>query len=129
MVALSQQLSLPEWKGRALRGHRAAQIGRTPSPRPSGLQQGQQHLDPTDNDGLALLPLQHVAQELLNRLLPGEGPAGGQSGGLRTQGPPKDGSPAWAWAPPCKPTSPGWPIAGRAPGCPGPGSSAPGSGG
>lgn len=43
------------------------------SPGPPGLQQRQQHLDPTHEDGWVALPLQHVAQELLNGLLPGAG--------------------------------------------------------
>ena len=49
------------------------------SPGPPGLQQCQQHLDPAHEDGRAPLPLQHVAQELFDGLLPGAG-AGAGSG-------------------------------------------------
>lgn len=41
-----------------------------PLPWPPRLQEGQQHLDPTDNDRLALFSLKHVTQELLDGLLP-----------------------------------------------------------
>lgn len=57
------------------------------SPGPPGLQQCQQHLDPAHEDGRAPLPLQHVAQELFDGLLPG---AGAGASGRRA----RDGSPA-----------------------------------
>lgn len=60
------------------------------SPWPPRLQEGQQHLDPTDNDRLALLSLKHVTQKLLDGLLPGE-----RGVKVKGQGPglPQDSSP------------------------------------
>ena len=63
------------------------------SPGPPGLQQCQQHLDPTHEDGRAPLPLQHVAQELINGLLPGAG-AGASRRRARDSSPPCLGGPA-----------------------------------
>lgn len=51
-----------------------------PLPWPPRLQEGQQHLDPTDNDRLALFSLKHVTQELLNGLLP-------EGRGIKSKGP------------------------------------------
>lgn len=74
-----------ELEGGALRGH----LGREASlsPGPPGLQQRQEHLDSTHDDGLALLPLQHVAQKLLDRLLPGAGVASVREEGPQTAPP------------------------------------------
>lgn len=94
-----------------------------PLPWPPRLQEGQQHLDPTDNDRLALFSLKHVTQELLDGLLPE-----GRESRVKDQVPghPQDKSLPRPQYWPCKPTSLRWPTAGLAPGCPGLGSSAPG---
>lgn len=54
--------------------------GEAPSPWPPGLQQRQQHLDAADEHGRVQLPLQHVAQELLDRLLPRAEGSGSRAG-------------------------------------------------
>ena len=72
----------------AIQTHGTADAGRdsvssqagTPIPWPPRLQEGQQHLDPTDNDSLALVSLKHVTQELLNGLLP-------EGRGIKSKGP------------------------------------------
>lgn len=64
--SLSQELQLPIHTAKeVVHGHRVR-------PWPPRFQEGEQHLDPTDNDRLALFSLKHVTEELLDGLLPGE---------------------------------------------------------
>lgn len=52
------------------------QLPRGHSPRPPGLQQGQQHLRPADEAALGLGSVKHVPQQLLHTVLPGGTPRG-----------------------------------------------------